>query len=374
MYNNENSAQYFLDLIKKSRRGKFKIYIGMIAGVGKTYRMLQDARSMVKNGIDVKIGYVETHQRAETAELVEGLPIIPRRKSFYKGKELEEMDVQAIINQHPEVVIVDELAHTNIEGSSNPKRWQDVMDILNAGINVISAVNIQHIESLNETVKSITNIEISERVPDSVLMQADEVVNIDLTADELITRLKEGKIYQSNKIQTALNNFFKTENILQLRELALKEVAAQVVRKVETEIPKNLMKRHERFMACISSNEKVARLVIRKTARLANYYNCSWYVLYVQTKSEQLDKISLSKQRHLLKNFELATELGGKVIKAQNNSIVKEICSISQQYQITTLCIGKPQFTFFRIFFSLYTFNQLLNKVSSLNIDIIILS
>ena len=374
MYNNDNSAQYFLDLIKKSRRGKFKIYIGMIAGVGKTYRMLQDARSMVKNGIDVKIGYVETHQRAETAELVEGLPIIPRRKSFYKGKELEEMDVQAIINQHPEVVIVDELAHTNIEGSSNPKRWQDVMDILNAGINVISAVNIQHIESLNEIVKSITNIEISERVPDSVLMQADEVVNIDLTADELITRLKEGKIYQSSKIQTALNNFFKTENILQLRELALKEVAAQVVRKVETEIPKNMMKRHERFMACISSNEKVARLVIRKTARLANYYNCSWYVLYVQTKSEQLDKISLSKQRHLLKNFELATELGGKVIKAQNNSIVKEICNTSQQYQITTLCIGKPQFTFFRIFFSLYTFNQLLNKISSLNIDIIILS
>ncbi|MEI6347139.1 MAG: sensor protein KdpD [Bacteroidota bacterium] len=374
MYNKENNAQYFLDLIKKSRRGKFKIYIGMIAGVGKTYRMLQDAHSMLKNGIDVKIGYVETHQRAETIALIEGLPIISRQKSFYKGKEFEEMDVQAIINQHPEVVIVDELAHTNIEGSVNQKRWQDVMDILNAGINVISAVNIQHIESLNETVKSITNIDITERIPDSVLMQADEVVNIDLTADELISRLKEGKIYQANKIQTALNNFFKIENILQLRELALKEVAAQVVRKVEKEIPKNMVKRHERFMACISSNEKVARLVIRKTARLANYYNSTWYVLYVQTNSEQLDKISLSKQRHLLKNFELATELGGKVIKAQNNSIVKEICNVSQQHQITTLCIGKPQFTFFRIFFSIHTFNQLLKSISLLNIDIIILS
>jgi two-component system sensor histidine kinase KdpD len=374
MYNKENNAQYFLDLIKKSRRGKFKIYIGMIAGVGKTYRMLQDAHSMLKNGIDVKIGYVETHQRAETIALIEGLPIISRQKSFYKGKEFEEMDVQAIINQHPEVVIVDELAHTNIDGSVNQKRWQDVMDILNAGINVISAVNIQHIESLNETVKSITNIDITERIPDSVLMQADEVVNIDLTADELISRLKEGKIYQANKIQTALNNFFKIENILQLRELALKEVAAQVVRKVEKEIPKNMVKRHERFMACISSNEKVARLVIRKTARLANYYNSTWYVLYVQTNSEQLDKISLSKQRHLLKNFELATELGGKVIKAQNNSIVKEICNVSQQHQITTLCIGKPQFTFFRIFFSIHTFNQLLKSISLLNIDIIILS
>lgn len=374
MNEKDNSAQYFLDLIKKSKRGKFKIYIGMIAGVGKTYRMLQEAHSMIKSGIDVKIGYVEAHQREETLALVEGLPVIPRKTLFYKGKELEEMDVQAIIKLHPEVVIVDELAHTNIEGSSNQKRWQDVMDILNAGINVISAVNIQHIESLNEIVKGITNIDISERIPDSVLMQADEVVNIDLTADELITRLKEGKIYQSNKIQMALNNFFTSDNILQLRELALKEVAAQVVRKVETEIPKNIANRHERFMACISSNEKVARLVIRKTARLANYYNSPWFVLYVQGKAEQSDKISLSKQRHLIKNFELATELGGKVIKVKGNSIVKEICNTAQQHQITTLCIGKPEFSFFRIFFSATLVKQLLSKMSSLNIDIIILS
>jgi two-component system sensor histidine kinase KdpD len=261
-----NSAEHFLDLIKKSRKGKFKIYIGMSAGVGKTFRMLQEAHALLRTGIDVKIGYIETHNRKETHELLEGLPVIPRRKLFYRGKELEELDVQAVISLRPEVVVVDELAHTNIEGSKNAKRWQDVLDILDAGINVISAVNIQHIESLNQEVKEITGVEVAERIPDKVLGLADEVVNIDLTADELITRLKEGKIYTPDKVQTALQNFFKPQHILQLRELALKEVASQVERKVENEIQPNLTLKHERFLACISSNEKTARNVIRKTA------------------------------------------------------------------------------------------------------------
>jgi len=256
MTEKEHNVQYFLDLIKKSKRGKFKVYIGMSAGVGKTYRMLQEAHALLRNGVDVKIGYVETHGRKETVELLEGLPVITRRKLFYKGKELEEMDLQAILNLRPEIVIVDELAHTNIEGSKNAKRWQDVMDILDAGISVISAVNIQHIESLNENVRSITGVEVQERIPDSVLAQADEVVNIDLTGDELITRLKEGKIYAPDKVETALRNFFKAEHILQLRELALKEVASQVERKVETEIPRNVGLRIERFLACISSKRK----------------------------------------------------------------------------------------------------------------------
>ncbi|MBP9796237.1 MAG: sensor protein KdpD, partial [Chitinophagales bacterium] len=259
MNEKDKTVQHFLDLIKKSRKGKFKIYIGMSAGVGKSYRMLQEAHSLLKNGIDVKIGFIETHNRKETEALLEGLPVIPRRKLFYKGKELEELDVQAIINLRPEVVIIDELAHTNIEGSKNEKRWQDVNEILNAGINVISAVNIQHIESLNDEIKSITGVEVKERIPDSVLALADEVVNIDLTADELIGRLKEGKIYHAEKIETALNNFFKSEHILQLRELALKEVASQVERKVETEVTKTNSIKHERFLACISSNDKTAK-------------------------------------------------------------------------------------------------------------------
>src|SRR5450432_982342 len=245
-YQEKNTSE-FVELIRKSRRGKFKIYIGMSAGVGKTYRMLQEAQTLMKNGIDVKIGYIETHNRAETHALLEGLPVIPRRKLFYKGKELEELDVQAVLNLHPEVVIIDELAHTNIEGSKNEKRWQDVMDILDAGINVISAVNIQHIESLNQEVKEITGIDVAERIPDSVLAQADEVVNIDLTADELVTRLKEGKIYTQDKIVIALKNFFQPDKILQLRELALKEVASQVERKIESELPRGTHFRAERF-------------------------------------------------------------------------------------------------------------------------------
>ena len=189
----EKSVQHFLDLIKKSRKGKFKIYIGMSAGVGKTYRMLQEAHALLRNGVDVKVGYIETHNRKETHDLLEGLPVIPRRKLFYKGKELDELDVQAVIALRPEVVIIDELAHTNIEGSKNEKRWQDVVEIIESGINVISAVNIQHIESLNEEVKEITGIEVAERVPDSVLSMADEVVNIDLTSDELDYKIKRRK-------------------------------------------------------------------------------------------------------------------------------------------------------------------------------------
>lgn len=374
MSDKDQTVQYFLDLINKSKLGKFKIYIGMSAGVGKSYRMLQEAHSLLRNGIDVKIGFIETHNRKETHDLLEGLPQIPRRKLFYKGKELEEMDVQAIINARPEVVIVDELAHTNIEGSKNEKRWQDVMDILSAGINVISAVNIQHIESLNEEVKNITGIEVKERIPDNVLFQADEVVNIDLTADELITRLKEGKIYTPDKIEISLKNFFKSEQILQLRELALKEVASQVERKVDTEIPKTNTLKHERFLACISSTDATAKTVIRKTARLANYYKSKWYVLYVQKPDESASNIALDKQRHLINNFKLATELGAEIIKIESDSISKTIIEQAEKLQISTVCMGKPHLSLWRIILATSVFNELLNKLSSNNIDLIILS
>lgn len=370
----EHQVKHFLDLIKRSRRGKFKIYIGMSAGVGKSYRMLQEAHALLKNGIDVKIGFIETHGRSETSALLEGLPLVPRRKLFYKGKELEEMDVEAIINLRPEVVIVDELAHTNIEGSKHEKRWQDVMEILSAGINVISAVNIQHLESLNKEVRQITGIEVRERIPDSVLLQADEVVNIDLTADELILRLKEGKIYKHEKIETALKNFFKSEHILQLRELALKEVASQVERKVETEVPKHTGLRHERFLACMSSNDKTARNVIRKTARLANYYNSKWYVVYIQTAKESADSIALDKQRHLINNFKLATELGAEIIKVESNHIAMAIIEQAEQRSVTTICIGKPHFGLLKFILATNVFHGLLKKLSSSNIDLIILS
>ncbi|MEO8582929.1 MAG: sensor protein KdpD [Flavitalea sp.] len=370
----QNNTQHFLELIRNSRRGKFKIYIGMSAGVGKTFRMLQEAKALMRNGIDIKIGYIETHKRKETHDLLDGLPVIPRRNLFYKGKQLSELDVQAVLNLHPEVVIVDELAHTNIEGSKNEKRWQDVMDILDAGINVISAVNIQHIESLQEEIKEITGIDVSERIPDSVLKQADEVVNIDLTSDELIARLREGKIYTADKIAIAIKNFFQPEKILQLRELALKEVASQVERKIEVELPRNAHLRSERFMACISSNHEVAKKVIRKTARLADYYNSKWYLLYVQTPREDGNRIGLAAQRHLINNFKLATQLGAEVIRVRQRNIAKGIIDAAEQNRITTLFVGKPHLSLPGLILKTALFNQLLNKLSASDIDIVILS
>lgn len=374
MNEKEKSVQHFLDLIRKSRRGKFKIYIGMIAGVGKSYRMLQEAHNLMRQGVSVMIGYIETHGRKETEALVDGLPSIPRKKIFYKGKELEEMDLQTILNIHPEVVIVDELAHSNVPGSKNEKRWQDVIGILEAGINVISAVNIQHIESINEEVRTVTGIVVSERVPDKILQMADEVVNIDLTADELITRLREGKIYDQTKVDTALRNFFQADKILQLRELALKEVASQVERKVDTEVTVNTRLRHDRFLACISSNPEVAKMIIRKTARLASYYNSKWYVLYVQTRSEDANRIKLSIQRHLINNFKMATELGAEVLQVKSNNIPASIAKIAGEKEITTICIGLPRIRLWQIVAKTNSFNRLLKKIAGSDIDLVILS
>lgn len=374
MEEKEKSVEYFLNLIRKSKRGKFKIYVGMIAGVGKSFRMLQEAHSILKNGIDVMVGYIETHRRPETEALIEGLPIIPRKKLFYKGKELEEMDLQAIINIHPEIVIIDELAHTNIPGSKNEKRWQDVIEILDAGINVVSAVNIQHIESINEEVYTITGIEVAERVPDKLLQIADEVVNIDLTADELITRLKEGKIYDRANVENALRNFFQPDKILQLRELALKAVASQVERKVDSEVTINARLRHERFLACISSNPENAKMIIRKTARLASYYNSKWYVLYVQTGSEDTNRIKLSIQRHLINNFKLATELGSEVIQIKSNNVPESIIKVAEDKRITTICIGLPRIRLWQVIVKTSSFNKLLKKLAGSDTDLVILS
>lgn len=372
MVNKEENVRYFLNLIKRSQRGVFKIYIGMIAGVGKTYKMLQEAHEMLDNGIDVQIGYVETHGRAGTEAQLKGLPVIPRKKIFYKGKELEEMDLDAILQLHPELVIVDELAHTNVDGCRNEKRWQDVMDLLEAGINVISAVNIQHIESLNEDIKGIAGIEVKERIPDKVLEEADEVVNIDLTAEELISRLKAGKIYKKEKIQTALNNFFKTENILQLRELALKEVAFRVEKKVETEVvPEEKAIHRELYLACISSNEKTPRHIIRRTARLASRYNTNFIALYVQTPVESPDRINLSVQRHLLNHFKLVTELGGELVQIASPDIIQAIIDVCREHHITTVCIGQPTLGWRKIL-KIHRYGYFLKNLSEMDIKLII--
>ena len=370
----KQSARHFLDLIKQSHRGKFKIYIGMSAGVGKTYRMLQEAHQLLEAGVDVRIGYIETHGRPETEALVAGLPVIPRRRLFYKGKELEELDMQGVINLHPEIVVVDELAHTNIEGSINSKRWQDVMQILDAGVSVISAINIQHIEGVNEQVQEITGIEVHERVPDSVLAMADEVVNIDLTADELIARLKAGKIYKPEKVHTALNNFFRQENILQLRELALKEVALRVEKKVENEVIEKPAQLSDRLLAVIDSSEKRARRLIRKTARMATHLNAGFLVLYVQSDRESTDRIPLANQRYLINNFDLAAELGGEVMRVHSNHFVVAGADVAISRKISLVCISKPRFKLLSLLVTAARMRRLLNRLAGMNIDLIILS
>lgn len=377
MSSEQHTAEERLQHLQKteSSKGKLKIYIGMSAGVGKTYRMLQEAHQLLHDGVDVRIAYIETHNRKETAALVEGLSVIPRREVFYKGKRLEELDVQATLLLHPQAVLIDELAHTNIPGSKNEKRWQDVLDVLDAGINVISALNIQHIESINEDVKGITGVEVKERVPDKMLQLAYEVVNIDLPADELIRRLREGKIYDHSKVQQALTNFFQPDKILQLRELALKEVAGQVERKVDYSIDyKKNPFRHERFLACVSSNEEIAQKIIRKTARLASYYNSQWWVLYVQTPKEAADKIPLDKQRFLINNFKNATELGAEVVQKKEDHVAQAIIDTIEEKVITTICLGKPHLKLWQIVFRTSVFNQLLKTLSKNDVDIVILS
>jgi len=368
------SAERFLNLIRSSKQGKLKIYIGMAAGVGKTYRMLLEARELLENKIDVVIGYIETHGRKETAKLTEGFPAISRKKIFYKGKRLEEMDVDAILLHKPEVVLVDELAHTNIPGSKNEKRWQDVKELIEAEINVISTVNIQHIESINEQVEKITGIKITERIPDSIIHSANEVVNVDLTIEELIDRLQEGKIYDFKKVPIALQNFFQEDKLLQLRDLALKEVSRQVERKIIREIPLSEREKINAIVTALSTNYESGKKLIRRSSRLAALYNSKWFVVYVQTDKEQADRIDPKVQRHLLNNFKLAAELGAKVEEIKSDVIAKSIVDFAKSKEASLIVIGKPFFSIlYRLKFNNF-FRELTSLTSQENIDILMVS
>ncbi|UOG76372.1 sensor protein KdpD [Hymenobacter tibetensis] len=342
----DQSAERFLRLVQERRRGRLKIYIGLAAGVGKTYRMLQEAHDLLQHGVDVVLGYVVTHGRAGTEAQQQGLPTLPRKQIFYKGRMLEEMDVQAILQRRPSVVVVDELAHTNVPGSLNEKRWQDVEQLVKAGISVISAVNVQHLESLHDQVQKITGTDVQERVPDQVLKLADEVVNVDLTVPELRTRLEEGKIYDLQKVPSALKNFFQPENLLQLRELALREVANQLGRQIETDAagaPAVAPQRRnaDRLLACINTNARAAKEIIRKTSRLADRLGgAKWYVLYVQTPAESADRVGLAAQRHLINNLQLATELGGQILRVKADHVVTEVRRVAAEKNVSLLICG----------------------------------
>src|SRR5512136_3144677 len=214
----EERANSFLRMIRRGQRGRLKVYLGYCAGVGKTYQMLQEGHRLREEGIDVVIGLLETHGRSDIAKLAEGLEIVPRRRQEYHGVTVEEMDADAVLARKPQVALIDELAHTNVPGSGNPKRYQDVQDILAAGIHVITTMNVQHLESLYDTVEKAVGVKVRERLPDTVLTEADQIVNVDLTPEDLRKRLEEGKVYREDKIQTALENFFIQDNLAKLRE------------------------------------------------------------------------------------------------------------------------------------------------------------
>jgi two-component system sensor histidine kinase KdpD len=368
------SAERFLNLIRDSKKGKFKIYLGMAAGVGKTYRMLTEAKELADENIDIVIGYIETHGRKETEKLLNGIPAIARKKIFYKGKELEEMDIDSILLHKPEIVLVDELAHTNVPGSRNEKRWQDVNELLAAGISVITTVNIQHIESINEKVEKITGIKITERVPDSVIHSANEVVNIDLTIEELIGRLEEGKIYDTTKVPVALQNFFQRDKLLQLRDLALKEVSRQVERKIVNEIPLVSRDSVNAIVTAISSNYENGKRLIRKSSRLVSLYNSKWYVVYVQTNKEKPEHINSKNQRLLLNNFKLAAELGAEVNEITSNNVAGSIVSFAKEKEASLIVIGKPVFSLlYRLRINNF-FRELTSLTAKENIDIYLVS
>lgn len=341
----DRRAADFLELVERAKHGRLKVYLGFAAGVGKTYRMLEEAHALKRRGVDVVIGVVETHGRAETAALMEGLPAVPRRRFEYRGVMLEEMDVEAVVERRPQVVIVDEIAHTNVPGSKNRKRYQDVNDILDAGINVLCAFNIQHLESLNDLVSRATAVNVRETVPDSFLRQADQIVTLDLDVEDLLERLRAGKIYAPDKVEWALSHFFQPGNLATLRELALREVAERVGQSAAT--PHGEKAAAEgwggRLLVCLSSNPPHGRTLLRRGSRLAGRLNTAWYVAYVETPKEAPLRIDSTAQRMLLSNIEVAKELGAEVVRLHGTDPVETLLQFAAAHGVSDIVIGRGQ-------------------------------
>ena len=343
------SPDIFLKLIEKSRRGKLKIYIGHAAGVGKTYQMLEDAHLLKKQGVDVVAGFVETHGRAETAERAEGIEVIPRREIPYKGKTLEEMDLPGILRRKPEVVIVDELAHTNVPGTEHPKRYDDVEDILDAGISVMTAVNIQHFESLQDIVSRVTGVAVQERVPDRLLRQADAVVNVDLPSEELRERLRAGKIYPPERIQPALENFFTDSNLASLRELAMRQIADRLeAERRGTDRIAVTEPVGTKAMVAISANPETTRKLLRRASALAGKLNTNWFAVYVRTPRESPQRMSAREHRLLNENVTLAMELGAKVVWLSAEDVAEELLRFAREHGVTLALFGKSRRAWWR--------------------------
>lgn len=333
----------FLDLIRNARRGRHKIYLGYCAGVGKTCQMLKEGQRLREhNQLDVVIGVVETHGRAETEACKGNLELIPLRRTTYRNIEVAEMDVAAILARRPQIVLVDELAHTNAPGSKNAKRYQDVEELLSAGINVISTLNVQHLESLYEVVEKSTGTRVKERIPDWVVTRADEVINVDVGVADLRERIRTGRVYPQERIETALGNFFQEENLHQLRELALRELAAQLDLKFrgrdKAELEENA--NPDQVLVCLSSRSPNADALLRYGSRLAGRLNRNWYVLYVQNSKESAVKIDAATQRQLSQTLEFAQQLGATVFTIKSDEVVKSILEFAKEHRVGHIVIG----------------------------------
>jgi two-component system, OmpR family, sensor histidine kinase KdpD len=338
----DERANAFLRMIRHAQRGRLKVYLGYGPGVGKTYQMLQEGHRLKNEGIDLVIGLLETHGRADIAKLAEGLEVVPRLRQEYRGVPVEEMDVEAILARKPQVALIDELAHTNVPGSSNPKRYQDVQDILAAGIHVITTLNVQHLESLYNMVEKAVGVKVRERLPDAVLAEADQIVDVDLSTEDLQKRLEEGKIYPRERIQTALSNFFRTSNLEKLRELTLRELASQIdLRRRETEEKESDIT-PDQVMVCLSSRGPNSDKLLRYASRLAGKLNRNWYAVYVQTPSEEATVIDARTQRLLSDTLTLAKQLGALVFTYKGEDIVDTILRFAKEYRVGHIIIGRP--------------------------------
>jgi two-component system sensor histidine kinase KdpD len=350
---------------------KLKIYLGAAPGVGKTYQMLEDAHLMRKQGIDVVIGFVEPHKRADTEAMIRDLEVIPQRAIPYRSVVLHEMDLNAILARHPQVCIVDELAHTNVPGSKNRKRYEDVLELLDAGIDVMTAVNVQHLETLNDAVARSANTVIRETVPDSLLKRADEIINVDLTVEELRSRLRQGKIYAPEKIEQSLANFFRKGNLNLLRELALRTTAAEVSSQAadyrrsqgleQAPIP-------EKVMVCLSPRPGTDRL-LRAGARIASRLSTIWYAVRVETPDDE--EADAESKRHMEEYQRLARDLGAKVVVLKDKKVSNALIQFAKQEGISHVVFGQSARSRMDILLRGSVINRFLAEVRDVTVQVV---
>jgi two-component system, OmpR family, sensor histidine kinase KdpD len=362
--------EHFLAMIRQQKRGRLKVYLGFAPGVGKTYEMLQEGQRLKKQGVDVVIAVVETHGRLETAAMMTDLEQVPRRQIEYRGVVLEEMDVDAVLKRRPTVALVDELAHTNAPGARHAKRYQDVEELLNAGIHVITTMNVQHLESLYDQIEGFTGVKVKERVPDYILHQADQVVNVDLSAEDLQERLRTGRVYPPDRVSRALENFFTEANLTRLREIALEELALALDQRRQQKGPEQ-GGGSERVMVCLSSRAPNAHRLLRKASRLADRFHAPWYAVYIQTPGERMEKIDAATQRNISDQLALAQQLGGISMPFRGDNFAKAVADFVQEYGITHIVLGRTRRPWYRRWFGQSPLDRLLQAAPRVDVTVV---